>query len=758
MFIHHNVQMLIPRRRFLRTPVAGLSSSLLWSLAPQSLRGRGATEPERVFERDYWNDWPQYFRARVNEARARRKAELLSLRTASDVRKRAETVRARLWELIGGRMRKTPLNPQTAGVIRRNGYRIEKVIFESQPQVYVTANLYVPAAGRRPFPGIVSPLGHYPEGKAAHDYQHVYQNLARKGFVVLAFDPFSQGERAQYLDPKTGESIYRDPDDGHDEAGMPLVLLGGTFTQYRAWDAIRALDYLVTRPEVDAKRIGCVGHSGGATMTMFLCALEPRIRAAVIVEGHFRNYAGPHYEPPQGYGDAEQNIAGGLPFNIDRGDLVWSFAPKPVLLCYTPRDGIGWTTPAYLDDVQEIFEEARSAYRILGAEERIRLFASFLPHSFDFFNRRETYGWFNRWLGDESSGTEEKPFDASPPGALNCTSTGQVLTSLGGRSVLELTAERARALVAPSPFLEAGAQALQAQQRVRSSLEKLLGLPPTRAPLRARTRSKGNQDNLSIEEIEFHSEEEVRVPGWFLKPVRASERVPAILCLQERGKDQVAADETNELRALVRKGFALFVADLRGSGDTAPCFPVAAPRNFPSGDWMIRNYSYAGLAIGKPVLGQRVWDFLRCLDYLAARPDVDASRIYVAGARGGSVVALLGTALDRRPRSLFCEGLLADFRSVAEEGKYTWGLAWFVSGFLREMDLPDAIAAIAPRPVWTFNAVGPQDEVLSESALRTRLRPAFASYSALNVPGRLRTLVERAQEKPRLLMSWLETT
>ncbi|MGH9325607.1 MAG: alpha/beta hydrolase [Terriglobia bacterium] len=748
---------MISRRGFLRTQITGLAAPLAWR-SPQHAGHSVAPDAGEVrfpFTRDYWNDWPRYFAGHVEEARARRKAELAAIRTASDFRERAARVRTTLWNLIGGRLPESLLNPHTVGTVRRSGYHIEKVYFESQPQVYVTTNLYVPDTGHPPYPGIISPLGHYPEGKLAHDYQHAYQNLARQGFVVIAFDPFSQGERAQYLNPKTGQSIYRDPDDGHDEAGMPLVLLGDTFTQYRAWDGIRALDYLLTRPEVDPKRIGCVGHSGGATMTMFLCALEPRIQVAVIVEGHFRNYAGPGYEAPQGYGDAEQNIVGGLPFNLDRGDLVWSFAPKPVLLCYTPRDGIGWTTPEYLNAVHEIFNEAQSAYRILGAEAKIRLFASFLPHDFDFFNRRETYAWFNRWLGNNGPVASEAPFDASPPGALDCTSTGQVLTSLGGRSVVELTADRARTLIPPS--VEAAASGAEWRKRLQADLGKLLGFPTSRTPLRPKIPKSGAQGNVWVEEVELESEKAIRVPGWFLKPARRSARFPVVICLLEGGKDQVV-DETNELRSIVRTGFALFAVSLRGLHDTSPRFPIAAPRNFPRPAWMIRNYSYAGLAITKPVLGQRVWDFLRCLDYLAARPDVDASRIYVYGERGGGVVALLGAALDPRPRSLFSEGSLADFRSVVEGGKYSWGLEWFVPGFLRHLDLPDAMAAIAPRPLWLFNVVGPQDEVLSESILKARLRPAVNSYSSLNASSSLEMFVEPAEKRNRILRDWLSET
>ena len=182
--------------------------------------------------RDYWNDWPVLYTAMVRNARAGRKKELASISTAAQAQARNAKVRDTVWRLIGGPLQKTPLNARVMGTLERPGYRIDKVIFESQPQVYVTTNVYIPAARKPPFPGIVSPLGHYWEGKARREYQHLYQNLARQGFVVIAFDPIGLGERAQYIDPGTGASRYSRPTMEHNRAGLGLRLVGDTFTQY----------------------------------------------------------------------------------------------------------------------------------------------------------------------------------------------------------------------------------------------------------------------------------------------------------------------------------------------------------------------------------------------------------------------------------------------------------------------------------------------------------------------------------------------
>jgi cephalosporin-C deacetylase-like acetyl esterase len=725
-------------------------------LSKAGVEKTNASPTTPVAERDYWNDWPQYFSAKVNEARTRRKSELASVRTAKDVQDRISLIRAKVWDIVGGPLEKTSLNPRTVGTLTRQNYQIEKVIFESQPQVYVTANLYIPSAGKPPFPGIISPLGHYPEGKSARDYQHLFQNLARQGYVVLAFDPFGQGERQQYPDPQTGQSRYG-PTGEHDKMGWPMLLLGATLARYRVWDAIRAVDYLVSRPEVDAEHVGCVGHSGGATMTMYLCALEPRIKVAVEIEGHTRNFAGPHYVPPGAVGDAEQNLVGSMVAGLDRGDLLWAFAPKPLLMAYTPQDGL--ERPSYVEAVAEIFEEARAAYSIMGAGEKIRLFAAFLPHEFDFFNRRETYTWFNRWLKKTGLGVAEVEFESSPPNALNCTSTGQVLSSMGGRSVVQVNADRARALMRANPPDIAALDIDSARIRLRDRLRNLLALPATRFPLEPRVLSSGDRSGVTIEEFEFHSEEQIRVPGWFVKPSEKRASLSVVLHVTDDGKDSLV-EGGSALEAIVRRGFGLCGIDLRGRNATFPSFPPSGSHRYfkGGGQQLWEDFARASLILGKPALGQQVWDFLRCLDYLEARSDVDVGRTHVVGVAGGGLVALLGTALDDRPRSILCDRMLADFRSVVESLDYSAELSWLVPGVLRAFDLPQLVATLAPRPCSLLNAAGPDGETLPESLLRERYKAALDSYSGRGAPDKFRLVIEPEGERARLLLNWIENS
>ncbi len=749
---------MLSRRKFLQANVAGLTVPIVGSVARAAGRASAAESPAPTasITRDFWNDWPQYLTAKMNEARARRKAALAAVRTPEQARQRVEMIRAKVWELIGGPFEKTPLNPKITGTLERGEYRIEKVIFESMPEVYVTANLYVPRSPSAdgPFPAILAPLGHAENGKAYRNYQYVFQTLARLGYVVLAFDPFGQGERHQYLDAKTGRPRLG-PTEEHSQAGVPLLLLGATFAQYRAWDGIRALDYLLSRPEVDPERIGCTGHSGGGTMTMVLCALEPRIHAAVEVEGNSENLAGPHYEPPGAIADAEQNLVGSLAVGLDRGDLLAAFAPKPLLICYTPQDGGATYSPVHEEASREIFGELKHLYGLLGAGENVELFASPFPHDFGFPNRHATYDWFNRWLGKKGQKADEAEFDSIPEASLNCTETGEVLTALRGRTVVQVNVQRMQKVAAPGAFRVAGVNEKTAREQIRADLQSLLALPSQRSPLQPVVLSITKGQGLVIEEFVFRSEPLIRIPGWLLKPEGNAGRLPTVLYVAEHGRDGVL-QETSEMYALARQGYTVCAIDMRGVGISTPHYPSKGPLFYGYDDPDIRSgYAWACLTLGKPALGQRVWDVLRSLDYLETRAEVDPARVHLLGVQAGGLAALMAAVLDARPRAILLDGVLADFRSVVESEDYSLRLPWFVFGLLRRFDLPDLVAALAPRSCWLVNSVGPDGETMLEQNVKNRYQNATENYSKLASSERLRFLVRPDQEKAKTLSEWV---
>ena len=367
---------------------------------PQRLAGASGVElgVESAALPDYSHDLERYLVRIAGEARARRKQVIDAISAPQGIQERQKLITEQAWKMLGGPLERTPLNPRVIGAIERPGYRIERLTFESRPRLYVTANLYLPAAAGR-HPAILGPLGHSANGKAWPTYQKLFSSLARKGYVVLAYDPFGQGERIEYPGSRPGQSAIGGGGTGeHEYAGRRLILLGANFSLFRAWDGIRGIDYLLTRGEVDPERIGCCGQSGGGTLTQFLAALDSRIRVAVVSEGNTENVAQADVEPPGSADDAEQNIVPALSHGIDRADLLYAFAPKPLLMTVTLHDAGHTYSPEYVASSLDLFQEYKRVYSILGADDRVSLQATTEQHGYVYELRRATYAWFNRWF------------------------------------------------------------------------------------------------------------------------------------------------------------------------------------------------------------------------------------------------------------------------------------------------------------------------------------------------------------------------
>jgi dienelactone hydrolase len=216
-----------------------------------------------------------------------------------------------------------------------------------------TASLYVPTTGKPPYPGTQFQMGHSLQGKAYASYQKCYQGLARLGYVVPAFDPMGQGERIFYPDATGTNTRVGSAEDEHTHPGKQLLLLGRTATQFRLWDAVRSRDYLASHPTVDPERLASTGQSGGATLTILLACVDPRLRAAVVSSGNTENFACANFNPPGSTDDAEQNFIGSGALGFDRWDLLYPPAPKPLLVLVSAHDFYGTYSPCSLDNGRE---------------------------------------------------------------------------------------------------------------------------------------------------------------------------------------------------------------------------------------------------------------------------------------------------------------------------------------------------------------------------------------------------------------------
>jgi len=189
-----------------------------------------------------------------------------------DWQNRQQWITKRLREIVGPFPERTPLKVKVLGKLEKDGYSVENIIYESQPGFYVSSSLFLPVISGKvgKGPAIIYCSGHSNDGYRNNIYQHTIINLVKKGFIVFAFDPIAQGERLEYFDPKTGKSIIGAPDEEHSYSGAQPFITGSSLARYMIWDGMRAVDYLLTRKEVDPDRIGITGRSGGGTKPLHL--------------------------------------------------------------------------------------------------------------------------------------------------------------------------------------------------------------------------------------------------------------------------------------------------------------------------------------------------------------------------------------------------------------------------------------------------------------------------------------------------------
>src|SRR6187402_2270443 len=244
-----------------------------------------------------------------------RQEAMTKIRTADDAEARKAVVRKKLLDSMGGLpVWNGPLNARVTGQLRSETHTIEKVIFESLPGFYVTGNLYRPNAPGR-YPALLVPAGHTQEGKP--EAQILAANLAAKGFIALTYDPIGQGEREQTYLPELGRALSGGGGNEHLELGVRSILIGQSVARYFIQDAKRAVDYLVSRPDVDPDRIGVTGCSGGGAITTYVGVFEPRVKAAA--PGCFINSFRTLFTGPTA--DSEMSFPSFLASGLDMADF-----------------------------------------------------------------------------------------------------------------------------------------------------------------------------------------------------------------------------------------------------------------------------------------------------------------------------------------------------------------------------------------------------------------------------------------------------
>jgi len=606
-----------------------------------------------------------------------RSREVARIQTREDAERRKKVIREKLLRLIGGLPEvRPPLNVKQYGTLERGAYRIEKIVYESLPGFYVTANVYVPTGGERPFPAVLMPVGHGADGKAGS--QRVAVGLARKGFIALAYDPIGQGERLQYYDPDLMASKVGESTTEHSHANGHTILIGDNVARYRIWDGIRGIDYLVSRADVDPARIGCTGCSGGGTLTTYISALDYRVKVAapscyITSWEQLLVKLGPQ--------DAEQSFPNFLSEGLNFADYVELFAPKPWLIVSTIDDYFP------LEGARQTYEEVRRWYRLYGAQDKIDWHVGPGGHGTPQPSREAIYGWFIKWLKNGEGDPREEAAKLDPVANLLCTPTGQVADSLGGETVFSLNKRRAADLIAPKRAPDTAQLAADIRELTGASA------PPGSAPPLTVHRNMV-QDGYSIEVVSYESEKGIEIPGLILVPDSTGPR-PAVLVVDSRPK-QMAAGPGGDWEDLVKSGRLVFAIQPRGASETA-----SLPRSPLLGE---SSLAMRAAVVGRTLVGMRADDIIRAMDYLASRADVDRGNIAAFG-QGASGVPLLHAALlDARIRRLLLQETLTSYRTAVDRPIHRNLYEVAVPGLLRRYDL-DWILAALNRPVTLINPV-----------------------------------------------------
>jgi len=640
--------------------------------------------------RDYSRCLPDYLRDLASAAYQRRNIEIAKLITPAAIADRQRWIRDTFWQIVGGQPQRTPLRPRTTGSFEQPGYRVEKVVYESRPEFYVTANLYIPTAGKPPFPGVLFQMGHSANGKAAGPYQRCCQGLVRLGYVVLAFDPMGQGERV-YYPAADGQTRLASVDDEHTYPGKQMLLAGDTATRFQVWDAIRSVDYLAGHPQVDATRLASTGQSGGGTLTMLLAAVDDRLAAAAVASGNTENVACVDFDPPGSTDDAEQNLIGSGPLGFDRWDLLYPLAPKPLLILVSDKDFFGTYSPRYISNGWQEYTRLQNVYAALGHKNHLAWSSSPLPHGLSYYPRLQIYNWFERHLKRSDRRIEQEPtVNPEPDEKLWVGPAGNAVRDFRSRTPFQLLRE----IHTPEH---------------PEHLEALLGLERPLPNLPAAIVGRVPSREIEVEAMEVPSAAGVWVPAWVFLPKSRSTRV--ILILDEHGRNQHWR-EGGMCEMLASEGRIACAADLRGIGDLRPAAGQGPPgHTIPHASE--EDYAWASLIFGRPLLGQRVADILALVHALKNR-----GKIAIAANGRLTVPALFAAALTKDIECVYLSGGLCSFRDIVETENYKQPLANLIPNVLAHADLPQLAWAVAPCRVHLAAATGADGKPKPLDALR----------------------------------------
>jgi cephalosporin-C deacetylase-like acetyl esterase len=662
------------------------------------------------------------------------RAESIGLiKTHAEAEAHQALVRKQILSLIGSLPERTPLNPRTLGSTQADGFRIDKVLFDSQPSFPVTALLYIPddAPANGKFPAILMSPGHSPAGKAG-DYSTAAL-LARNGFVVLSYDPIGQGERLQYPDPaKPGSSLATAPTGEHGEASLQPMLIGDTFARYELWDAMRGIDYLAQLSQVDYNRIGAFGCSGGGTITAMTGALDTRI-AAIGVACYTTSFD--TLLPSLGPQDGEQSTPRFISSGFDFPDWIELAAPRPYAVIATYSDMFPFA------GARASVIEARRFYSLFDAASAGTALSSAPPSvpptptepalnadttnnipptaALQFITGPGRHGalapimenilkFFIRNLVPDASDPHPllPPPRTNGPGgagpaptglskdAFQVTPTGQVLTSYPESATVSTLnwVRAAKILPTKRPALT--------QEKLAAAIREVTGEQAKPGAYKPDSESLGAKSGPFV----FTSEDGIELQANLAVPAGTS-RNPAVLMLVPDsidGDSAIAQANKTKFDALAAAGNVVLAITPRPSppGTDDMKSPILGP---------FYLLSLRADLVGRTLIGMRTDDVIHAVDYLASRADVDTGKITAIASGHMGLVLLHAAVLDAQIKHIGIDHVLISYHSLLQAPLPTGAPEDVLPGVLLHYDIPDLAKLLGSRLTETDQLAGTDD-------------------------------------------------
>ncbi len=579
-----------------------------------------------------------------------------------------EKVRQKAKTLFGKIPPKATLNAQVTGVIVQDGYKIEKIIYQSFQDHHVTANLYLPNTTEK-LPAVLLFCGHEDLSKATESYQKTAILLAKNGFVVFVIDPISQSERVQLTD-LDGKALTRGSTTEHTLLNLSSNLLGTSIAAYQLFDNQRGLDYLLTRKEVDTSKIACVGNSGGGMQTIYFAAIDDRVKAIVPC-----SYLASRENTLASTGAADgcAQIPNEGAQHLEMSDYLIAAAPKPTLVLAGRYDFIDY------NGTLQSFGDLRKVYASLGQSEKISLFAFDDGHGISKPKREKAVQWLRKWFYNDDRIIVEPELPVLTDKDLFASAKQKVSLSFPNEVTVQ---EKNELLYEQQAKTREAFAKLDLVQR-KKNIQNLLNINLNSQKLNIEKVGDVKVKGLSFEKLIIRKDDEIPLPTLIAYPKSKLKKV--VIWLSDEGKSKLmdSVDLSDESTAYI-------FADLRGTGETMDKAEMNDPKYF-SQDY--RNAMLA-LHMGKPLVGQRVEDITTLLDFIVGNKQLSSAEIEVNTKGNVGIAALHAAFFKPQINKLHLYQCLESYQQVLKQplAKDRYGLV--VNNILEHYDIPDMVSWI----------------------------------------------------------------